>query len=76
MADSQGNTGTEDVHYNLISIAYHALQAAETIDMYIKDAEQSGQQDVAQFFREVKDENKRRADRAKQLLSQILCQHG
>ena len=76
MPDSQGNTGTEDVHYNLISIAYHALQAAETIDMYIKDAEQSGQQDIAQFFRDVKEENKRRADRAKQLLGQVLGQRG
>ena len=72
MANSQGNTGTQDVHYDLISIAYHALQAAETIDQYIQDAEQSGQQDVVQFFREVKEENTRRADRAKQLLGQVI----
>ncbi len=74
MADSQGNTGTQDVHYNIISILYHALQAAETIDQYIQDAEQSGNQDLTQFFRDVKEENKRRADRAKQLLGQQLSQ--
>lgn len=74
MADSQGNTGTQDVHYNIISILYHALQAAETTDQYIQDAEQSGNQDLTQFFRDVKEENKRRADRAKQLLGQLLGQ--
>ena len=74
MADSQGNTGTEDTHYNLVSILYHALQGAETYDQYIKDAEQGGNQDLAQFFREVKEENKKRAERAKQLLGQQLSQ--
>ena len=73
MADSQGNTGTQDVQYNLISIAYHALQGAETYDQYIQDAEQGGNRDLAQFFREVKEENRRRADRAKQLLGQMLA---
>ncbi len=72
MADSQGATGTTDLHYNLISIAYHALQGAETYDQYIKDAEQGGQQELASFFREVKEENKRRADRAKKLLASEL----
>ncbi len=74
MADSQGNTGTQDIHYNLVSILYHALQGAETYDQYIKDAEQGGNQDLAQFFREVKEENKKRAERAKQLLGQQLSQ--
>lgn len=72
MEESQGNTGTQDVEYNLISIAYHALQGAETYDQYIQDAEHDGNRDLAQFFRDVKEENKRRADRAKQLLGQVL----
>lgn len=69
MADSKGNTGTRDVTYNLASILYHALQGAETYDQYIRDAEQGGDQELAQFFREVKDQNEQRADRAKQLLT-------
>lgn len=72
--DSQGNTGTEDLTYNLVSILYHALQGAETYDMYIKDAEGGGNQDLAQFFRDVKEENARRAARAKQLLTRQLGQ--
>jgi rubrerythrin len=69
---STGNTGTRDVTYNLVSILYHALQGAETYDQYISDAEQNNDKDLAQFFRDTKEENQRRADRAKQLLAQRL----
>ncbi|HEY0079475.1 MAG TPA: hypothetical protein VGB73_12755 [Pyrinomonadaceae bacterium] len=72
--DSQGDTGTRDITYDLISTAYHALQGAETLALYIADAEQEGNQELAQFFRETKDEYQRRADRAKQLLTNQLGQ--
>ena len=74
--DSQGDTGTRDITYDLISTAYHALQGAETLALYIADAEQEGNQELAQFFRETKDEYQRRADRAKQLLTNHLGQAG
>lgn len=48
---------------------YHALQGAQTYDTYIRDAEQSGDTDLAQFFREVQQEDQRRSTRAGQLLS-------
>jgi rubrerythrin len=69
---STGNTGTTDVTYNLVSILYYALQGAETYDQYISDAEQKNDKNLAQFFRDTKEENQRRADRAKQLLAQRL----
>ena len=69
---STGNTGMTDVTYNLVSILYYALQGAETYDQYISDAEQKNDKDLAQFFRDTKEENQRRADRAKQLLAQRL----
>jgi hypothetical protein len=69
---STGNTGTPDLVYNLVSVLYHALQGAETDDKYIRDAEQSGNQDLVQFFRDVKDRNKQIGDRAKQLLGTQL----
>ena len=73
MTQGQSTTGTRDVTYNLISILYHALQGAETYDQFIRDAEQGGDRELAQFFRDVKQENTRRADRAKQLLGQQLA---
>jgi rubrerythrin len=68
MATSSGNTGTQAVAFHLVSILRHALQGAEIYDQYIEDAEQQGDQELAQFFREVKDQNRQRAERAKQLL--------
>jgi hypothetical protein len=71
---SQSNTGTRDITYDLISTAYHLLQGAETITLYIEDAEQEGDQELAQFFRETKDEYTRRADQAKKLLARYVGQ--
>ncbi len=66
----QSKTGTRNEYYNLVSIMYHALNGAQTYDTYISDAEQSGDNELAQFFRAVQQEDQRRAERAKQLLVQ------
>ena len=71
---TKANTGTQDTTYNLLSIIYHALQGAETYEKYINDAEQSGDTELAQFFREVRDVNTQRAERGKQLLATRLGQ--
>lgn len=70
--NSQGDTGTRDITYNLISVVYHALQGAETTALYIADAEQEKNEELAQFFREAKEEYQKRAERAKQLLATHL----
>ena len=67
-------TGVRDEHYNLVSILYHALQGAETYDTYISDAEGAGDQELAQSLREVQEEERRRAARAKELLGRKLTQ--
>ena len=67
-----GDTGTRDITYDLISTAYHLLQGAETVEFYLEDAEQEGDQELIQFFRETKEEYERRADRAKELLARHL----
>ena len=68
----QGNTGTDNVSFNLVSVLYHTLQEAETLEKYIRDAEASGDQDVISFFREIQEANRRRSDRTKQLLQRTL----
>jgi len=70
-----GRRGTpDDATYDLISVMYHTLQACETYEQYAQDAEQSGQQEVAQFFREVQQQNEQLAPRGQQLLAQCLQQ--
>ena len=65
-------TGTKDKHYNLTSVLYHALQGGEVYDQYISDAEADGDDELAQFFKDVQNEEKDRAERAKSLLASRL----
>ncbi len=69
-------TGTRDTTYNLISVIYHALQGAETYHTYHQDAESSGDDEIASFFREAEQQNEQLAARAKELLGQRLSQGG
>jgi hypothetical protein len=74
MTTGENVTGVRDEHYNLVSILYHALQGAETYDTYIRDVEAAGDQELAQFFHQVQEEERRRAARAKELLGRKLTQ--
>lgn len=65
-------TGTRDVTYNLISAAYHALQAADTYAMYIHDAEQAGNAELVEFFNRAQDLNREIANGAKAHLTNLL----
>ncbi|MBA3243189.1 MAG: hypothetical protein H0T60_18365 [Acidobacteria bacterium] len=60
--------------YDLISTSYHLLQGAETVALYITDAKQEGDEELVKFFTETKEEYQRRAEQAKQLLTQHLGQ--
>jgi hypothetical protein len=71
-AMSEHTTGTRDEHYNVISVLYHVLQGADTCATYLQDAEQAGDQDLAQFFREVQGAYRQLGDRGKTLLRQRL----
>lgn len=65
---------TPDTTYDLISVMYHTLQGCETYEQYAQDAEQAGQKDAAQFFRDAGREFERLAQRGRQLLAQCLQQ--
>jgi hypothetical protein len=64
----QQTTGTKDEHYNLISVLYHALHAAENCDRYASDAEIAGDERLAAFFREAQGMQTQLAERAKGML--------
>ena len=69
-------TGTRDTTYDLISATYHALQGAETYQMYEQDAKQAGDRDAESFFHEAHEMQRQLADRAKSLLGQRMNQGG
>jgi rubrerythrin len=68
MAGGESATGISNARYNLVSVLYRALEGGATYDKYIQDAEQEGDQELAQFFRQVQQEDAQRAQQAKSLL--------
>ncbi len=60
---------TDDIFYDLVSIQYHALQGAELYDKYLEDAHDH--EDVAEFIREVKEQDAQRAIRCHELLGEL-----
>jgi hypothetical protein len=65
-------TGERDENYNLISIVYHALKGAELCAQYVRDAEAAGDEQLAQFFEEVRGSHIELAQQAKQFLAERL----
>jgi rubrerythrin len=66
-----GETGFDDVTYDLVSVQYHSLKAGHDYGQYVRDAENAGCDDIASFFRDVMDEDARRAQRCHELLRDL-----
>lgn len=74
MANGRQETSASDSVYDLVSVLYHCLQGAETYEIYAADADEAGDEELSKFFEEITQEERRRADRAKALLTQRLTQ--
>jgi hypothetical protein len=70
--DVESDTGERDENYNLVSVLYHALKSAETTAQYHQDAEQHGDEELAQFFEEARSSHADLAQQAKRLLAARL----
>ena len=68
------STNTSDKHYDLVSVLYHALEGAQTCAQYAEDAGREGDQELAQFFVQVQQNQIACAEKAKQLLGRRLGQ--
>jgi rubrerythrin len=62
-------TGISDTVFNLGSVFYHAAEGGQVYAKYIEDAEREGDTEVVEFFREVQQQDAKRAQRAKALIS-------
>jgi len=74
-ATAAHKTGMRDETYNIVSVLYHALQGGETCMQYLQDAQETGDQQLVQFFQEVQECHRHVATRAKAVLAQYL-EHG
>jgi rubrerythrin len=66
-----GETGFDDVTYDLVSVQYHSLKAGHDYGQYVRDAENAGRDDIAQFFREVMEQDSQRAHRCHEFLRDL-----
>ena len=66
-----GETGFDDVSFDLISLQYHSLKAGHDYGQYVRDAENAGRDDIAQFFRDVMAQDSERAARCHEFLKQL-----
>jgi hypothetical protein len=67
-AKRKAETGVANEHYNLVSIMYHSLQSAAVCELYSQDAEQAGDQELTNFFKQVKEQASQQAEQAKKLM--------
>ena len=66
-----GETGFDDVEFDLISLQYHSLKAGHDYGQYVRDAKNAGLDDVASFFEQVMSQDSERAKRCHELLAKL-----
>ena len=66
-----GQTGFDDVTFDLISVQYHSLKAGHDYGQYVRDAKNAGMDDIASFFEEVMAQDADRAKRCHELLGRL-----
>lgn len=69
-------SAADNLRYDLISTIYHAHKSASSIDQYIQDANQAGNNEAAQFFQQLAQDDLQRAQRAQELLNQLSSTSG
>ncbi|WP_374999932.1 hypothetical protein [Aeromicrobium sp. CTD01-1L150] len=66
-------TGTTDEHYDIIWFTEACLSNALRMETYIEDAEESGDDELADLFRRAQADSRKGAEQGKQLLARRLA---
>ncbi|EFE71368.1 MULTISPECIES: hypothetical protein [Streptomyces] len=66
-----GETGFSDLVYDLISVQYHSLKAGHDYGQYVRDAENANEEEIADFFRTVMEQDAERAARCHRFLARL-----
>ena len=66
-----GETGFDDVTFDLVSVQYHSLKAGHDYGQYVRDADNAGRTDIAAFFRRVMDEDSARARQCHEFIKDL-----
>lgn len=68
-----GETGFDDVTFDLISVQYHSLKAGHDYGQYVRDARNAGKDEIAAFFEQVMAEDSERAQTCHQFLADLTA---
>lgn len=68
---SEAHDVTDDIVYDLVSIQYHALQAADSYKRYLEDAHSTDHPEITEFIKSCKEQDEHRARRCHQLLGEL-----
>ncbi|MCG7309617.1 acyl carrier protein [Brachybacterium sp. ACRRE] len=66
-----GQTGFDDVTFDLISVQYHSLKAGHDYGQYARDARNAGQEEIAAFFERVMEQDAERAHACHEFLADL-----
>lgn len=66
----------KDKNYNLVTVLQASLHYAWEMETYIKDAEEAGDQDLAEWFRKIQENNRKAGEQGTQMLQQRLAENG
>lgn len=66
-----GQTGFDDVSYDLVSVQYHSLKAGHDYGQYVRDARNAGRDDIAEFFEQVMSQDADRAKKCHEFLKEL-----
>jgi len=66
-----GQTGFDDVSFDLISVQYHSLKAGHDYGQYVRDARNAEQEEIAAFFEEVMAQDAERAKKCHEFLREL-----
>ena len=64
-------TSVPNIYFDLVSVLYNSLQAAQVASVYIQDAQQSGNPQLVQFFQSYQQAANQQAQQVQQILSQV-----
>jgi hypothetical protein len=65
-------TGTKDKDYDIIWFVEQCLSNALRLETYAQDAERTGDNELAEFFRRAQNESRKGGEQGKQLLASRL----
>jgi hypothetical protein len=65
-------TGTADKDYNLVWFLQQCLSNVLRLEIYVQDAERTGDQELADFLRRAQSESRKGAEQSKKLLRDRL----